>query len=158
MAFATPLIEAGELDETVELLGGRGVIARKLQSPLDTHDLLTAGLPVRALEHLINALLILRHSDQTVELAVGISPRSYYRHRKDPTRLLSREQSGRLWKFAEILARASTLLGSQEAAERWLEEPAIGLDQRRPIDLLSTPAGVDTLETHLTRIEYGVYA
>jgi len=34
----------------------------------------------------------------------------------------------------------------------------MGLDQRRPIDLLSTPAGVDTLETYLTRIEYGTYA
>jgi putative toxin-antitoxin system antitoxin component (TIGR02293 family) len=61
-------------------------------------------------------------------------------------------------KFAEIRARATELFGLQDAAERWLEAPAMGLDQRRPIDLLSTPAGVDTQETYLTRIEYGVYA
>jgi uncharacterized protein (DUF2384 family) len=34
----------------------------------------------------------------------------------------------------------------------------MALDQRRPIDLFSTPAGVETLETYLTRLEYGVYA
>jgi putative toxin-antitoxin system antitoxin component (TIGR02293 family) len=48
-------------------------------------------------------------------------------------------------------------MGSQEAAEQWLERPAIGLDQRRPIDLLSTPAGVELVETFLERLEYGVY-
>lgn len=158
MALVEPVIEISGLDRTIGLLGGAQTIRRPINSPLDTHDLLTAGLPVRALDHLINALLVLRHSDQTVELAVGISPRTYYRRRKDTAKPLSREQSGRVWKFAEILGRATELMGSQEAAERWLEEPAIGLDQRRPIDLLSTPAGVDTLEAHLTRIEYGVYA
>ena len=28
---------------------------------------------------------------------------------------------------------------------------------RKPIDLLSTPAGVESVEDHLTRLEYGVY-
>ncbi len=50
------------------------------------------------------------------------------------------------------------MFGSQDEAEQWLERPAIGLDQRRPIDLLSSPAGVETIEDHLTRLEYGVYA
>lgn len=159
MAFAEPLAEPADVDRTVELLGGRRTLHRIIRSPLDTHDLLLAGLPVRALDHLISGLHFLRHSDQTMELAVGISSRTYYRRKKNADdKPLSREQSGRVWKFAEILARATDLFGSQQAAERWLEEPAIGLDQRRPIDLLSTPAGVDTLETHLSRIEYGVYA
>ena len=33
----------------------------------------------------------------------------------------------------------------------------LGLDQRRPIDLLATTAGVEIVENHLERIEYGVY-
>jgi putative toxin-antitoxin system antitoxin component (TIGR02293 family) len=61
------------------------------------------------------------------------------------------------WKFAEILARATTLLGSQTAAEQWLEQPAIGLDQRRPIDLMTMPVGLELVEDYLGRIEYGVY-
>jgi putative toxin-antitoxin system antitoxin component (TIGR02293 family) len=59
--------------------------------------------------------------------------------------------------FAEILTRAATLFGSQAAAERWLEQPAIGLDQRRPIDLIGTPAGLELVDDYLGRIEYGVY-
>jgi putative toxin-antitoxin system antitoxin component (TIGR02293 family) len=60
-------------------------------------------------------------------------------------------------KVAEILTRATTLFGSQAAAEQWLERPAIGLDQRRPIDLMTTPAGLELVEDFLGRIEYGVY-
>lgn len=63
--------------------------------------------------------------------------------RKDtPEKLLSQEQSGRTWKFAEILARATAVFGSQLMAEQWLDRPATGLDRRRPLDLLATPAGI----------------
>jgi hypothetical protein len=60
-------------------------------------------------------------------------------------------------KFAEILTRATTLFRSQAAAEQWLKQPAIGLDQRRPIDLMTTPAGLELVEDYVGRIEYGVY-
>jgi putative toxin-antitoxin system antitoxin component (TIGR02293 family) len=159
MTLVEPIVEDADLDRTVELLGGQRTLHRTIQTPLDTHDLLQAGLPVRALNHLVSGVHMLRQSDHAMELAVGMSSRTYYRRKKDVGgKPLSREQSGRIWKFAEILARATELFGSQDAAERWLEAPATGLDQRRPIDLLSTPAGVGTLETYLTRIEYGVYA
>ncbi len=84
--------------------------------------------------------------------------RTFQRRKDTPEKRLSPEQSGRTWKFAEILARATTLLGSQEEAEQWLERRAVGLDQRRPIDLLATPAGVQLVEEFLGRLEYGVYA
>jgi putative toxin-antitoxin system antitoxin component (TIGR02293 family) len=38
-----------------------------------------------------------------------------------------------------------------------MERPAMSLDQRRPVDLLSTPAGIESVEDHLTRLGYGVY-
>ncbi|MGY4335017.1 putative toxin-antitoxin system antitoxin component (TIGR02293 family) [Bradyrhizobium sp. LB7.2] len=50
------------------------------------------------------------------------------------------------------------MFGSQEEAEQWLERPDIGLDQRRPIDLLATPAGIELVKQYLTRLAYGVYA
>jgi putative toxin-antitoxin system antitoxin component (TIGR02293 family) len=59
--------------------------------------------------------------------------------------------------FAQILARAIDVFGSQDEAERWLERPAVGLDQRRPIDLIATPAGVELVETNLRRLEAGIY-
>ncbi len=158
MVVADPIKDETDFDRTAHMLGGERILRRRIQSPLDTHDLLIVGLPTGALSHLVNGVAMLSRTE-AIELAIGMSERTYYRHKKEaPAKRLSREQSGRIWKFAEILRRATELLGTQEAAERWMVEPAIGLDQRRPIDLFSTPAGVDTLETYLTRIEYGVYA
>jgi putative toxin-antitoxin system antitoxin component (TIGR02293 family) len=49
------------------------------------------------------------------------------------------------------------VLGSQDEAEQWLRRPAIGLEQKRPIELLTTPAGVKLVEEYLGRLEYDVY-
>jgi putative toxin-antitoxin system antitoxin component (TIGR02293 family) len=158
MALVRPAIEDVEISRTVELLGGRRILHRPIRSRLEAHDLLQKGLPGHALKHLVNYVAILRAPHHgSLEKAVGISRRTYQRRKNALDRLLSPEQSGRTWKFAEILGRATELFGSQAEAEEWLERPAMALEQRRPIDLLSTPAGVESVEDHLTRLEYGVY-
>jgi putative toxin-antitoxin system antitoxin component (TIGR02293 family) len=158
MDVVEPLAEDAEISRTVRLLGGRRTLHRPVRNRLEAHDLLQAGLPGHALEHLVNDVAILRVSHHgSMEKAVGISLRTYQRRKEAPDRPLSPEQSGRTWKFAEILGRATELFGSQAEAEAWLERPAMALDRRRPIDLLSTPAGLRSVEDHLTRLEYGVY-
>jgi putative toxin-antitoxin system antitoxin component (TIGR02293 family) len=67
------------------------------------------------------------------------------------------EENGGSQTLTEILAKATEIFGSQEEAVRWLDQPALGLEQRRPIDLLETPAGVKLVEDFLGRLEYGVY-
>jgi putative toxin-antitoxin system antitoxin component (TIGR02293 family) len=62
-----------------------------------------------------------------------------------------------MWKFAEILAKATEGFGSQREAEQWMKRPATGLEQRRPIESLETPAGVELVESFLERLEYSVY-
>jgi putative toxin-antitoxin system antitoxin component (TIGR02293 family) len=156
--MTVPAQDDAELSRTVALLGGARALRRTVRSRLDAHDLLRDGLPGDALTQLVAHVGILQGPQHgSLEKAVGISLRTYQRRRDEPDRPLSPEQSGRTWKFAEILARATALLGSQAEAEGWLERPALALDQRRPIDLLSTPAGIQTVEEHLTRLEYGVY-
>ena len=86
-----------------------------------------------------------------------MSVRTFQRHKNTPVVHLDVQQSGRTWKFAEILAKATCVLGSQDEAEQWLKRPAMGLDQKRPIDLLTTPAGVQLVEDYLGRLEYNVY-
>lgn len=147
----------GNLQKVAKLLGGSRVLSRQITSPLDAHELLLHGLPTSALNHLIAHLAVLRKGD-SLEKAVGMSVRTFQRRKDAPSKPLSQEQSGRTWKFAEILAKAADVFGSQEEAEQWLERPAIGLDHRRPIDLLSTPAGIELVEDHLERLAYGVYA
>jgi putative toxin-antitoxin system antitoxin component (TIGR02293 family) len=141
---------------TAALLGGDRVLRRHLETPLDAHEMLVTGLPGEALLHLVERFEILRRR-VPLETATGISLRTIQRRRGAPVQLLSREQSGRTWKLAEVLAKATSVIGSQDEAEQWLERPAAGLDQRRPIDLLSTPAGMALVEDFLERLEYGVY-
>jgi putative toxin-antitoxin system antitoxin component (TIGR02293 family) len=154
----TPTTETLELQRVVDLLGGVRVFRHRLKRRLDAHEVLTHGLPGAALMHLIDNLTIIPHHGASLEKAVGMSRRTFQRRKSASAKLLSQEQSGRTWKFAEILAKATAVLGSQAEAEQWLERPAMGLDQRRPIDLLATPAGVKIVEDFLERIEYGVYA
>ncbi len=152
-----PYSGIGDLQKVADLLGGTRVLSRRLTSALDAHELLLRGLPTSALDHLVGRLVFI-HKAESLEKAVGMSVRTYQRRKDTPSKPLSQEQSGRTWKFAEILAKATDVLGSQAEAEQWLERPAIGLDQRRPIDLLATPAGVELVEDYLERLEYGVYA
>jgi len=154
MAHAKSASEDVILSRIVKLLGGRHTLHRQVRSRLEAHDLLQQGLPGHALQYLVSEVSILQDS---LEKAVGISLRTYQRRKDAPDKPLSPEQSGRTWKFAEILGRATEVFGSQAKAEEWLERPAMALEQRKPIDLLSTPAGVETVEDHLTRLEYGVY-
>lgn len=58
---------------------------------------------------------------------------------------------------ARILDRATAVFGSRLEAEQWLVSPVMGLNQRRPIDLLGTADGAETVEDFLGRVEYGVY-
>jgi putative toxin-antitoxin system antitoxin component (TIGR02293 family) len=147
----------GDLQKVAALLGGTRVLSRRLTSALDAHELLLHGLPASAIDHLVGSLLVIGKTE-SLEKAVGMSLRTWQRRKDAPTKPLSQEQSGRAWKFAEILSKATDVLGTQAEAEQWLERPAIGLDQRRPIDLLGTPAGVELVEDYLERLEYGIYA
>ena len=158
MALARSLETDVEISRTVALLGGRRTLHRAVCSRLEAHDLLQNGLPGYALKHLVDYVGILRaQHNGAMEKAVGISIRTYQRRMEALDKPLSPEQSGRTWKFAELLGRATELFGSQAEAEEWLDRPAMALENRKPIDLLSTPAGVESVENHLTRLEYGVY-
>jgi len=147
----------GNVPRVADLFGGARVLGRRLATPLDAHEMLLHGLPGHALNHLVDGLIVLKRTSSSLEKAVGMSLRTYQRRKDAPAKPLSPEQSGRTWKFAEILARATAVLGGQAEAEQWLEQPALALDGRRPIDLLATPAGVELVEDLLTRLEYGVY-
>lgn len=148
--------EIEDLRRVTDLLGGKRILRRLPETPLEAHEMLLNGLPGQALTHLVDSFVFLQRTG-SLEKAVGMSLRTFQRRKDAPAKPLSPEQSGRTWKFAEILAKATAVFGSQEEAEQWLERPAIGLDQRCPIDLLATPAGVEMVEDFLLRLEYGVY-
>ncbi|MDO9113899.1 MAG: DUF2384 domain-containing protein [Polaromonas sp.] len=59
--------------------------------------------------------------------------------------------------IAKVRAQAAEELGSIKAAEQWLMAPAMGLDQRRPIDLLGSMEEIALVTQLLSRIRYGIY-
>lgn len=144
-----------ELDRVGHLLGGYRVLKQNLGTALDAHEMLLRGLPGDALNQLERRLQVL--DAVALEKAIGMSLRTLQRRRADPGQPLSVDQSGRVWKFAEILAKATEVMGSQRDAEEWLNEPAMGLNGQKPLELLATAAGTELVETFLGQIEYGVY-
>ena len=143
------------LQEILDLLGGSQALGSAINTQLDAHELLHQGLPRGALTSLMGKLHVIQ-ADEASQ-ALGVSLRTLQRHKYAPAEPLDVQQSGRAWKFAGILAKATRVLGSQDEAEQWLRRSAIGLDQQRPVDLLTTPAGVKLVEDYLGRLEYNVY-
>lgn len=143
--------------EAARLLGCLEGLSGTDLGPGEVHAALMKGLPGSALQRLLGNLHVLSGSGARLAAAIGVSLRTVQRKKDDVSKRLTVEQAGRLWQFAEVLARATRVLGSQDAAERWLAHPAIGLNQRCPVDLLATPTGAKMVTDYLGRIQYGVY-
>jgi hypothetical protein len=68
-----------------------------------------------------------------------------------------RQAAGAMNSTRSILEQAAKTLGSREAAELWLNSPQLGLEGKRPVDLMATIQGAQVVETLLMRMTYGVY-
>ncbi len=139
-----------------ELLGN---IGRPIDSPFELHERLEHGLPGSSAIVLMQSFRALKN-DKAIEKALGMSERTLHRLKAADAkaRRLDVDQSCRVWQLADVYTKAQEVLGSKEEAERWMTSPAIGLNSRRPIDLLATATGGDLVKTLLERMEYGIYA
>lgn len=136
-----------------------GAKSLRIHSPIDLHERIFKGLPRSTAVYLVSNLHEIK-LDESMRV-LNISSRTWHRIKGDKAELskpLDVDQSARLWSMAEILAKAEEVLGTREEAEQWLSRPAIGLDSRRPIDLMATPQGADLVKTLLEQMEHGVYA
>ena len=97
-------------------------------------------------------------NDKQLYKVLGITERTMQRRTASTTKTLDANAGDRALRLVTVLHQATEVMGSQEAAERWLASPAIGLDQRLPIDLLHSSEGTATVKTLLSRMEYGIYA
>ena len=152
------MVETGDAPayagRVAEMLGVAKRFRRGTGSAVAVHEVLHAGLPRRALLRAMQSGGI-----PVPELlpVFGISTRTYMRLKTDPDKLLDAEQSGRVWQFAELLAKAEDVFGSSERAVDWMLRPAMALENRRPIELLTTPVGAHLVDDVIERMRYGVY-
>jgi putative toxin-antitoxin system antitoxin component (TIGR02293 family) len=156
MGHANLLSTLSPHDLAVGLLGGEMVVdGVEDDAPLAVHRRLLEGLPPPALVNL--SLNLPRISLRQMAPALGVSVRTLERARSAQT-ALDVKLSDSVWTLARLTADAASVLGSVDAAQDWLMTPALALEQQRPIDLLSTTAGVGLVEDLLGRMRYGVYA
>ena len=141
--------------KVVDYLGGTKVVKAKIESRLDVNDLIQRGIPGEALHHVVRRTRVL--DKEKLGRALGMSTRTIDRRQDAISKPLSPEQGDKTWKFSELMVRATAVLGSEVDAEKWFDEPAIALDQRKPIDLLGSAVGAGLVEELLGRMEYGVY-
>jgi putative toxin-antitoxin system antitoxin component (TIGR02293 family) len=137
-----------------EKLGVTKRFKHGMGSVVAVHEALQAGLPRRAL---LKAMQSIRIPTAALLPVFGISMRTFMRLKADPDKLLDAEQSGRIWQFAQLLAKAEDVFGSNERAGTWLQTPAMALENRRPIELLTTSVGARLVDDVIERMLRGVY-
>ena len=60
-------------------------------------------------------------------------------------------------RYAAALAKATSVLGTEDIARQWMREPAMGLNRQVPAKLVGTAAGAELVDTFLEQLEHGVY-
>lgn len=142
--------------------GRRRPVAGGAQAPiqdltgLDAHARVTAGVSTAQAAALMASLRVI--DARQFFRTLGISERTFQRRAGGKSGALDANASDRALRLASVLALATRVLGSQDAAERWLTSPAIGLDRHLPLDLLQSSEGTALVRTLLQRMDHGVYA
>ena len=135
----------------VKLLGGEKTFLEVIKSDMQFFEKIHQGLPVFALEKLLESHLI-----SPTEASHLIVPLRTYSRRKKQQRLTA-DESDRLARVARIISYAEEVMGERKKAHLWLRRPNPALHARLPIDMLETESGARIVETILARIEQGIY-
>ena len=123
---------------------------------VELHDIALSGISKGFMVAFVERLPIVR-ADGAMEGVLGVSERTLYRYKTDANALLSPDTASKLVDFAQVMQKATSVMGDTEAAQRWLTTPAFDFNRRRPIDLMVTHQGSQAVLTLLGQIEYGVY-
>lgn len=138
-------------------VGGKPVAFTKVSisqlSPVARHDLVESGVPSQALRFTL--LQYKNISAKDLLDSIGVSEKTLGRRKGSR---LNEHHSDAAIALMEVTELAEDVLGSRELAEGWLKKPALGLDGKRPLDLLTTAPGISAVKDLLARIDYGVYA
>ncbi|MFD2257059.1 antitoxin Xre/MbcA/ParS toxin-binding domain-containing protein [Luteolibacter algae] len=99
---------------------------------------------------------MLELTEERLAALLGMSRATLHRRKKSGH--LDRAESDRLVRYARLFARAVNVLGGNEAAGRWLREPAFAFHGECPLDYADTEIGAREVEALLGRIEHGVFS
>jgi putative toxin-antitoxin system antitoxin component (TIGR02293 family) len=135
------------------LFGSRSPRAR---TAFEVHELIERGFPSEAVIGFVQSITGFKDKQVFVKI-IGLSDRTLQRRIKNPEPLTS-EQSSSAWRLAKVFSKAEEILGDRQQAANWMITPALGLEGRAPMDLLTTQVGFELVDDFLTRMDYGVYS
>ena len=68
------------------------------------------------------------------------------------------DESDRLYRLITLYLQAADVLESAEAADSWMNSPALALGDHTPLEYAQNEAGARQVHDLLVRIDYGVYS
>lgn len=86
---------------------------------------------------------------------LGIDEKTYYRRAQAGE--LKGGESLKVEMLATILEEATRVLRSEDEATHWITTPIISLDNKRPLEHLTSINGYERVKNTLIKIEYGMY-
>ena len=135
------------------LLGGSGVIRRKINTPSEWIELVRRGLPARAIDAIAQAVQL---TQAELSQTLAIPERTLIRRKKEGT--LSTDESAKLLRVARVMQRAVDVFDDRDGALDWLKTSNRSMRGVTPLSLLDTDLGAETVLDTLGRIEHGVFA
>ena len=132
-------------------------IAAIPDSLLVAHQQIASGLTTEVIAELSTQLA---WEPAAICRIVGIERTTFQRRAKKSdadSRVLNSEQSAKIYMFTKVMTAAIGLFeGDIDKAKGWLQKPARALGHSCPIELLSTPAGVEAVLDLIGKIEHGI--
>ncbi len=136
-----------------EILGGRKVLGRSLNSKMDFIELGGAGISKDAASHLARYLSL---SIAGMAKMLPVTARTLQRY--GARKRLSQAVSEQVLQLAEVVAEGEEIFGDRENFLAWMSLPNRALGSRKPIDLLSSRFGAELVSDELGRIAHGIPA
>ena len=129
---------------------------RKVRDVLGTRKTVTAetirkGLPVGVVGRLGKQLQM---TQEEALLTIKLSKQTNARRQKQGK--LNPEESDRVWRVADLITKATRLLGDEETAAEWLRTSAPALNGETPLERASSEIGARDVEDLIGRLEHGI--
>jgi putative toxin-antitoxin system antitoxin component (TIGR02293 family) len=113
--------------------------------------MIETGLPTGFVHGLIDAGVT---SSEIAQLV--ISPRTL-KHRMSQSESLSKTESARAVRLAQILRQAETVFADRDKALHWLRSPQARYEDRIPLDMLCSDTGASLVEALLRQTGEVIY-
>ena len=134
-------------------MGGESVLPGRPRAVLEWIAVVRKGISANGIDAAVRVMGI---GQSEWARALDIPERTLGRRKKEG--VLSRDESGKLVRLAQVIERAVEVFEDERAALNWLKNPNAALGGTSPLSLLDTELGSMAGVNTLGRIEHGVFA